>query len=431
MAAWTPPSFHYYREADGTVTILDEKGNTVPSPPTMKHIGANGDAKMLDPWGNEVPEYVPTYPDGFFIHTFSDGSMTAVDASGVPLPIQPELGHGGPEMLAESDYAVLPDGTVYIPPPLYPPDGEPPEEWPPPDWETEVEGASTDTADESDDPDTLEVAADQGPESGSADPADPFGTDDGGEDDLQTPIEAESPGEEAVEEVVVGGRVDDTRGVAESPVEESLDRADATRVVAESPVEESLERADSDLLTAGLVETPPEQSAPTTADASIVSDMVSNDPILMPSEEVPVGIDEVTGLPIPIPTPIPGGEVPVGVDEVSTLPVPIPTPVPGGEVPVGVVEVSATPNALPTEPPTAGADEVIALDRKGGDLPVGIGIEEASSTDAEFLVEIVEEIHVEEVLLEDVEIESVAWTEPTIDREDVAPDDEDIDDLDG
>ena len=69
MAAWTPPSFRYYRDADGTITILDVKGNVVPSPPTMKHIGANGDAKMLDPWGNEVPEYVPTYPDGV-LHSY-------------------------------------------------------------------------------------------------------------------------------------------------------------------------------------------------------------------------------------------------------------------------------------------------------------------------------------------------------------------------
>ncbi len=82
MAAWTPPSFRYYRYPDGTMTILDEKGNVVPAPPMMKHMGANGDTKVVDPWGNEVPEYVPAYPDGFFIHTFSDGSMVAVDASG-------------------------------------------------------------------------------------------------------------------------------------------------------------------------------------------------------------------------------------------------------------------------------------------------------------------------------------------------------------
>ena len=170
MAAWTPPSLHYYRYPDGTMVILDETGNVVPVPPMMKHMGANGDTKVIDPWGNEVPEYVPTYsgeifihtaadgsmtavdasgvplqfqpemhhssdgsgpgymvlPDGsvyeapvyefpeeFFIHTFSDGSMMAVDASGVPLPIQPELGHGGPEFVAESDYAVLADGSVY------------------------------------------------------------------------------------------------------------------------------------------------------------------------------------------------------------------------------------------------------------------------------------------------------------------------------
>ncbi len=397
MVAWTPPSFRYYRESDGTFTILDEKGNTVPSPPTMKYVPANGDSKMLDPWGNEVPEYVPKYPseffvhqaadgtltavdehgallpfqpdirrivnggeqilvvlpdgtvyeapayvfpeeffihtaadgsmtavdssgvplpfqpdirrivnggeqilvvlpdgtvyeapayvfpeeffihtaadgsmtavdssgvplpiqptmghggpemvaesdyvvlpDGtvyeapayvfpeeFFIHTAADGSMTAVDSSGVPLPIQPTMGHGGPEMVAESDYVVLPDGTVYeapayvfpeeffihtaadgsmtavdssgvplpiqptmghsvggdgpdfavlpdgtkyIAPPLYPPAGEPPEVWPPADWETGADGAPTSTEVESDDSNGIEVVADQGPDSGA------------------------------------------------------------------------------------------------------------------------------------------------------------------------------------------------------------------------------------------------------------------------
>ena len=112
MAAWTPPSFRYYSHADGTITILDVKGNIVPSPPTMKHIGGNGDAKMLDPWGNEVPEYVPTFSGEFFIHTLPDGSMMAVDAAGVSLPFQPEMRHAfdGP------DYVVLPDGTNLVPP---------------------------------------------------------------------------------------------------------------------------------------------------------------------------------------------------------------------------------------------------------------------------------------------------------------------------
>ena len=76
--------------------------------------------------------------------------------------------------MAVSDYAVLPDGTMYIPPPLYPPAGEPPEEWPPPGWgdEDDQEPVTREVEDEGED--SVEVAVDQGPDVASAEPAAPF-----------------------------------------------------------------------------------------------------------------------------------------------------------------------------------------------------------------------------------------------------------------
>ena len=449
MAAWTPPSFRYYRYPDGTMTILDEKGNVVPTPPTMKLTGANGDTKVIDPWGTEVPEYVPTYadeffihtfPDGsmvavdasgtplpiqpemghsmgvdgpefavladgtmyeapayefpedFFIHTFPDGSMVAVDASGTPLPIQPELGHGGPEMAAESDYAVLSDGTMYIPPPLYPPAGEPPDEWPPPGWGVEDDETSATSEVEDEAEGFVEAAIDQGPDRANADSDE--ATSLGDSENLWPPIGAEAQGEIAAGDELVTVSIDDARS--------------DTDVAAEVPVDSDV----SDLLTAGLVETPTGGEAPGTSDAPAFD-----------AELVREALD-----------PAPGQELPVGVDEVSATPITLP----GEEFPVGGGEVSATPITLP-EPPSSGGvepgpgrsvDDEIALDRKGDDAPVGVGIDEVPPVDVEFAVESVEEVHVEEVRFEEIEVETVESIEPAFDPEISVLDEEGIEDLD-
>ena len=137
---------------------------------------------------------------------------------------------------------------------------------------------------------------------------------------------------------------------------------------------------------------------------------MSATPITLPIDSDLGGIEEAMVLPITSP----GQEMPVGGDEVSVLPVPIPQQ----SVPLG-----ADSELL------RAVDDEIALDRKGGDAPVGIGIDEASP-DTEFLVEVVEEIHVEDVRLEEFETESVEWVEPVVDPEDLALDDEGIDELD-
>ena len=120
---------------------------------------------------------------------------------------------------------------------------------------------------------------------------------------------------------------------------------------------------------------------------------------------MPVGGDEVSATPITMP----GQEMPAVGDEVSVLPIPVPD---------GRDSELFRP-----------VDDEIALDRKGDDAPAGIGIDDASP-DTEFLVEVVEEIHVEDVRLEEFETESVEWVERIVDPEDLALDDEGIDELD-
>ncbi len=105
---------------------VDASGVPLPIQPELGHGGPefvveSDYAVLADGSVYEAPAY--EFPDGFFIHTAMDGSLMAVDASGVPLPIQPELGHGGPEFVVESDYAVLADGTVYEAPAYEFPDG--------------------------------------------------------------------------------------------------------------------------------------------------------------------------------------------------------------------------------------------------------------------------------------------------------------------
>ena len=312
--------------------------------------------------------YVPPayeFPEKFFVHSVPGQQPIAVDAAGVPLPTQPVWGTkavGGDEV---GQLAVeMPDGTMYMPPPLYPPAGEPPEEWPPDDWGAEDEGAPNDTADENDAPDTVEAAADQGPDSGSADPA---GVGDVADEDLRIATGTEMSGEGAVEEGELAAPTNDAR------------------VETEADAERPFDRDVSDLLTAGLVETTPEPDDSAFLEVPVGVDEVSIDPIPMPGEAMPVGGDEVSTDPIPMPgeampvggdevsaTPItlPGQEMPVGGDEVSATPITLP----GQEMPVGGDEVSATPITLPGQEMPVGGDEVSAtpITLPGQEMPVGV-----------------------------------------------------------
>jgi hypothetical protein len=371
MTAWTPPSFRYYRQPDGTIAIFDEVGNEVPAPPTMKYIPANGDSKVLDPWGNEVPEFTVTYPKNFFIHTAADGSMTAVDASGVPLSIQPEMGHGGPEMLAESDYAVLPDGTMYEAPPLYPPAGETPEVWPPVPWPPEFVKAPEDEGAEPEEVVGADSADDQASAADGANDAQQAGSE-APTTDESTDVPQEETGEEG--SVSTPDPAKSYSGVRMSEGDVLLDddfSGDETEGEGRADV------ASPDLLTVGLV-----------APSSGASE-VSATPIPLPREELPVGGGVVSATPIPLPR----EELPVG-----------------GEV---------------------DGDE-IALDRKGDDRPVDVKIPGATEESAaEFRVEVINEIQVEEVRLEDVETGDIELAEPIVERGDILIEEEDVGDLDG
>jgi hypothetical protein len=55
----------------------------------------------------------------------------AVDANGVPLPVQPPMLPPDPSDPSGKVAAILPGGAVYEPPSFWPPPGDPPEEWPP------------------------------------------------------------------------------------------------------------------------------------------------------------------------------------------------------------------------------------------------------------------------------------------------------------
>jgi len=464
-----PEDFFIHTLSDGSMVAVDASGTPLPIQPEMGHsMGVDGPefAVLADGTMYEAPAY--EFPEDFFIHTFPDGSMVAVDASGTPLPIQPELGHGGPEMAAESDYAVLSDGTMYIPPPLYPPAGEPPDEWPPPGWGVEDDETSATSEVEDEAEGFVEAAIDQGPDRANADSDE--ATSLGDSENLWPPIGAEAQGEIAAGDELVTVSIDDARS--------------DTDVAAEVPVDSDV----SDLLTAGLVETPTGGEAPGTSDAPAFDaelvrealdpapgqelpvgvDEVSATPITLPGEELPVGVDEVSATPITLPgeefpvggeevstlpIPLPGEELPAGGDDVSATPITLPsqefpvggdevsaTPItlPGEEFPVGGGEVSATPITLP-EPPSSGGvepgpgrsvDDEIALDRKGDDAPVGVGIDEIPPVDVEFAVESVEEVHVEEVRFEEIEVETVESIEPAFDPEISVLDEEGIEDLD-
>ncbi len=273
--------------------------------------------------------------------------------------------------------------------------------------------------------DSVEAAVDQGPDVASAEPAAPSPDGDGIDDVESAPIGSEMEGDVDTDEVAPP--------------------ADASRAEEDSPVgdTESLEVAE--LLTAGLVDAPSEgvvsatpiplpgdpEPVPVPDDpVPVGGDEVSATPITLPGQEVPVGGDEVSATPITLP----GQEVPVGGDEVSGLPIPIP----GGELPTGGEDVSVLPIPVP-EPPASGGvdpapersvDDEIALDRKGGDAPVGVGVEEVPPTDVELAVEAVEEVHVEEVRFEEVEVDTVESIEPAFEPEISVLDEEGIDDLD-
>jgi hypothetical protein len=378
MTAWSPPSSRYYRHPDGTITFLDETGSVVPTPPNMTYVPANGDSAILDPWGNTVQEY--TFPQQFFIHTFSDGSMTAVDSSGVPLPIQPELGHGGAVSLAESDYAVLPDGTLYEAPPLYPPAGESPDTWPPDPWPPEYvkapveEDTETEEVVGADEPDAMDASAEVDDATvqvieGEDVPDDPSVVPQGDTEDASPP-----PVDESMRSYT-GVQLEEGEVLVDDDWSETESRED----------EVSTEQVSEQLLTAGLVGSVP-------------------------------GGEVVSATPIPLP----GEEMPVGGEVVSTLPEPFPSHSTAVGMDVGEIV------------PDSATDDTIALDRKGDDRPVGVEASDATESDAaEFRVEVIDEVQVEEVRLEDVELETTDRVEAIDEYEEPTFEDEGLDDLDG
>ncbi|MEA3511074.1 MAG: hypothetical protein U9R51_06525 [Actinomycetota bacterium] len=407
-----PEEFFIHTAVDGSMTAVDATGVPLPVQPTMGHEHDAPDYAVL----SDGTKYVaPTYefPEEFFIHTAVDGSMTAVDATGVPLPTQPEMHHGMDD--GDLDFAVLPDGTKYEADSLYPPPGEPPEEWPP-EEPAASEDAGEDVADES--PVAPQEETGGEPPSTADDAAKSYTGVHMSEEDVL--LDEDWSGDEPATEVVTV-------------------------------------RASEDLLTAGLVDTGPGGEVSVipinVPDGSmpVGDEVVSAIPITLPDEPTPVGDEVVSAIPITLP----GEEMPVGDGvvsgpggEVSVIPINIPD----GSMPVGDEVVSATPIPLPDEPPVLGdevvsvlpvpvpeppipveaAGDQVALDRKGGDSQVEIKLPDTPDEPAaEFHVEVIDEIQVEEVRLEDVETGNIELAEPVVERGDVSIEEEAVDDLDG
>ncbi len=385
MTAWSPPSSRYYRHPDGTITFLDETGSVVPTPPNMTYVPANGDSAILDPWGNTVQEY--TFPKQFFIHTFSDGSMTAVDSSGVPLPIQPELGRGGAEFLAESDYAVLPDGTLYEAPPLYPPAGESPDTWPPDPWPPEYVKAPVE-----EDTGIEEVVGADEPDA----------------------MDASAEADDATVQVIEG------EDVAEDP---SVARQEATEDVAAPPVDESMRSYTGVQLEEGEVLVDDDWSEIESREEEVSTDRVSEQLLTAGLNSSVSGGEVVSATPITLP----GEEMPVGGEVVSATPITLP----GEEMPVGG-EVSVPPIPVPAQPTESDVDDGgTALDLMGEDVPADIGVEGTPAVDdAEFRVEAIEEIQVEEVRLEEVEADAIEWVQRITESDEPSLESDDLEELD-
>jgi len=282
--------------------------------------------------------------------------------------------------------AVFPDGSVYEPPPLYPPPGVSPDRWPPDPWPP-VEVAPS----EDEDTGTAEDAGID--EVDGADSADDLDDSDDSDDATVPVMEGEDVAEdpsvarqEETEDVAAPPVDDSTRSYTGVQLEEGEVLVDDDWSETESREEEvSTEQVSERLLTAGLVGSVPG------------GEVVSNDPIPLPGEEMPVD----DGVASTLTEPLPSSSTAVGMDV--------------GEI----VPDSAT-------------DDTIALDRKGDDRPVGVEASDATKADAaEFRVEVIDEVQVEEVRLEDVELETTDRVEAIDEYEEPTFEDEGFDDLDG
>lgn len=351
-----------------------------------------------------TPVEVQPMVKDFFVFVEASGPATehgaatfvavAVDANGTPLPIQPHFQDLDPSDLTNVK-AVFPDGSIYEPPPLYPPPGETPDEWPPDPWplpeaeSSEDEGSGTDDVVGADSADDLDASAD------GADAAEEAVEDEDGADESQVPAQ------EGTEDATPTAGDESTRSYTGVVFEEGEVLVDEDWSGTESEAGTIAAGAPDDLLTVGLVDAAPGGD-------------VSATPITLPGEAMPVGDEVVSATPITLPDEVP----PLG-DEVSLLPIPIPVPPTAGGEGAGEVELDDK------------GDDQIALDRKGGDKPVDISVDETSADVAvEFRVEVVEEVQVEEVLLEDVELGTMEPAAPIVELEELALDEEGIDELD-
>jgi hypothetical protein len=229
--AWSPPKFYFHQRPDGTVVAVDGDGVPLPSQPSLTQtMGSTGSVDVRDPWGNQIPTYVP--PTNFTVHYEPGKGPIAVDADGVPLPSQPAIQMVLNAKGEQAYKAILPDGTQLQPAAYYPPAGPPPEAWPP---ETE------------------------------SDPGDPgteglLDEESGAEETSEGAVPAAEEGSAAGVEVfdeAAAGQAEAVAGVGTAAVEAGAIEEAAHPTIeerSEGTSGESWEKVPEELLTAGLVE---------------------------------------------------------------------------------------------------------------------------------------------------------------------------------
>ncbi|MDH3294391.1 MAG: hypothetical protein OER95_08735, partial [Acidimicrobiia bacterium] len=294
-----------------TPIAVDENGVPLPVQPHLEVDPTDHSqvkATSLDGTSTPVEVYHPQ--KDFYVHIEGSGSehgapqfaAVAVDANGVPLPIQPHLEVDPTDPTKVT--AVFPDGTSYEPPNIYPPAGEPPEEWPPPPSdETTEEDDAAETDEEATDSEDAATADEEGPESFEADKSY------AGVEHEEGPVAQDEDWNEGE----AAGTAEEgllTAGLDSSPADA---RAEAVRTDEES----------------GLART--EQTEPPETDELPVAEPVE----LLVEGLTPAGDDEISATPITLP-----GQA-RDDDEISATPITLPGQTRNDD------EISATPITLP------------------------------------------------------------------------------------
>ncbi len=120
------PDWYLYEDKDGNVTVVDENGNPVDSPPIVytyegkTYITYPGDEPAIAPDGTikdpskliELPNYTQPIKD-MYLHEDKDGNITVVDGDGVPVSSPPIVfTYQGKTYVSYGEPPIAEDGTL-------------------------------------------------------------------------------------------------------------------------------------------------------------------------------------------------------------------------------------------------------------------------------------------------------------------------------